>query len=431
MKIKYLILAALVLAFAATGFAQKKADTETADAVVKNLYEAQKAGTGPFFQTKNRALVDRYFAKDLADMIWKDAVDSKGEAGAIDFDPLFNAQDTEITNFVVGKAREAGGDDNAFVDVTFKNFGKSEKVSFEVARGADKKWKITGIFYSDGEDLASTLRYAQDAEIRKEYDSQPFKGDYMVGNAKCAVIPTKGGFITRVQCDGEDGYKLYQVDGSETETAYVPLMEDDQKAGRFIFKNGETSGKFIDAKGKEVKVVRMNVESSDVKSVDFLNYTYKSPSCAEDLGISREVKVTGGKFKSGDNFYNVKDNTFTFADINGDGNADAVVAIECGNSAGTFRAFEIHAFTVEDGNAKTLATLDLNQVTEDFTKHYPNSFVFSIPPNGVRIDDGKLTLDVLTDGSFAMPENVSTFKYKLSSGKFKLEDKPAKRSYKP
>jgi hypothetical protein len=34
----------------------------------------------PFFQTKNRALVDKYFDKNLADTIWKDAKDSKAKS---------------------------------------------------------------------------------------------------------------------------------------------------------------------------------------------------------------------------------------------------------------------------------------------------------------------------------------------------------------
>src|ERR1044071_7855960 len=109
MKLKIVIITALLLAFSTVGIARSETQTTTPDAVVKNLYAAQKAGTGPFFQTKNRALVDRYFSKDLADMIWKDAVTAKGEAGAIDFDPLYNSQDPQITDFVIEKPREAGG----------------------------------------------------------------------------------------------------------------------------------------------------------------------------------------------------------------------------------------------------------------------------------------------------------------------------------
>src|SRR5436190_22536078 len=85
--------------FAATASAQS--DAVAARAIVSNLYAAK---TSPFSQTKNRALVDKYFTKELADMIWKDAITSKGEVGAIDGDPLYNAQDMKIRNLVIGNA---------------------------------------------------------------------------------------------------------------------------------------------------------------------------------------------------------------------------------------------------------------------------------------------------------------------------------------
>jgi hypothetical protein len=49
------------------------------ETVIKNLYAAQKADKGSFFRTKNRALVEVYFTKDFADMIWKGAIAAKGE----------------------------------------------------------------------------------------------------------------------------------------------------------------------------------------------------------------------------------------------------------------------------------------------------------------------------------------------------------------
>src|SRR5688572_10338313 len=108
MKIKFLILTAFLLTFVCVGSAQTKkksaaAASGTPDAVVKSLYAAHDANKSPFFQTKSRTLLDKFFVKDLADMIWKDAVDSEKEqgVGAIDFDPRYDAQDTQITNLVI------------------------------------------------------------------------------------------------------------------------------------------------------------------------------------------------------------------------------------------------------------------------------------------------------------------------------------------
>jgi hypothetical protein len=258
MKLKIVLLVAVSLALSTVGFAESVTQTITPDQVVKNLYAAQKAGTGPFFQTKNRALVDRYFSKDLADMIWKDAVEAKGEVGAIDFDPLYNSQDPQITDFVIGKPRAAGGPDNAFVSVNFKSNRKADQVDFELQRGVDKTWKIVGLYYGDGEDLASTLRYAQDKEFRTGFDrNQTFTGDYMVGAVKCAVTPTKGQFKYRVECADREGFQLYAVEGNEKETAYIYTDQKGVEKSRFVFKNGETNGRFIVASGKELKVSRI------------------------------------------------------------------------------------------------------------------------------------------------------------------------------
>ena len=43
------------------------AQTVAPDTIVKDLYKQHDAQKSPFFQTKNRALVDKYFDKNLAD----------------------------------------------------------------------------------------------------------------------------------------------------------------------------------------------------------------------------------------------------------------------------------------------------------------------------------------------------------------------------
>jgi hypothetical protein len=258
MKLKIVLLMAIFLAFSPVGTAKSETQTTTPDAVVRDLYAAQKAGKGPFFQYKNRPLVDRYFSKDLANMIWKDAVKAKGEVGTIDFDPLYNSQDPQVTDFAIGKPREESGPDHAFVAATFKNNGKADRVDFELQRDQGKTWKIVGIHYNDGEDLGSTLRYAQDKEFRTEFDrNQTFKGDYMVGTVRCTVTPTKNQMLHRVECAGREGFQLYAVEGDEKETAYIYTDQEGAEKSRFVFKNGETNGRFIVVSGKEVKVSRV------------------------------------------------------------------------------------------------------------------------------------------------------------------------------
>lgn len=127
------------------------------DQLVEDLYNQQDNENSPFFQDKNRALVDKYFAKNLADMIWKDSVESKDEAGVLEFDPLYNAQDTEIADFAVGKPEING--EKATVVVTFTNFGEGQTVKYLLAKENDA-WKIEDIDYGENSTLVKVYKDA-------------------------------------------------------------------------------------------------------------------------------------------------------------------------------------------------------------------------------------------------------------------------------
>lgn len=125
------------------------------EAFVRDLYKEHDAERSPFFQTEDRARVDRHFDKSLADLIWKDAVESKGEVGALGADPLYNAQDTEIKNFNVRTVSQSEG--RAEVAATFDNFGEKQRIVYRlVAAGAD--WKIADIDYGEGTTLSKMLK---------------------------------------------------------------------------------------------------------------------------------------------------------------------------------------------------------------------------------------------------------------------------------
>jgi len=127
------------------------------NALVADLYRAHNHKRGPFFQTRSRVLLDKYFEKSLADLIWKDAVTAKGEVGALDGDPLYNAQDLEIKNFAIGKPDYADG--KAKVVVTFQNFGKPNTIIFILVNGR-AGWRIYDIDWSDGNTLRKILAAA-------------------------------------------------------------------------------------------------------------------------------------------------------------------------------------------------------------------------------------------------------------------------------
>ena len=133
----------------------RTAAPQTPDALVADLYRAHKQKRGPFFQTRSRALVDKYFAKPLGNLIWKDARTSKGEVGVIDGDPLYDAQDFEIKNFAIGKPVIDGT--NAKVTVTFVNIGEKKTIVFVLTKVA-AGWRINDIDYGGGRTLVSEFK---------------------------------------------------------------------------------------------------------------------------------------------------------------------------------------------------------------------------------------------------------------------------------
>jgi hypothetical protein len=121
--------------------------------VVADLYRQHKKQS-PFFQNKSRSLVDRYFDKELADLIWN-MPNSPGEVGPLDGDPLYNAQDMEIRDFNIHKPIMKNG--MTTVLVTFTNIGKKQEVKFLLA-SRKSGWRITNIKYDDGTDLIQILK---------------------------------------------------------------------------------------------------------------------------------------------------------------------------------------------------------------------------------------------------------------------------------
>jgi len=152
--VKLILFVALLAASFAPVYGQATA-SKSPNALVADLYHVHNAKHSPFFQTRSRALLYKYFARDLADMIWKDAVKSKGEVGAIDGDPLYDAQDVEIKKFAIAKATVESG--KAQVNVTFENLGQAKSFIFTLINGKTG-WRINDINYGEGRSLRGYLK---------------------------------------------------------------------------------------------------------------------------------------------------------------------------------------------------------------------------------------------------------------------------------
>src|SRR5437764_15395949 len=103
---RILTIAVMCFSFAVHG-QTKPINRLSPDALVADLYREHNHKHSPFFQTRSRALLYKHFEKQLADMNRKHAVHSKGEVGAIDGDPLYDAQDMDIKKFAIDKATSA------------------------------------------------------------------------------------------------------------------------------------------------------------------------------------------------------------------------------------------------------------------------------------------------------------------------------------
>ncbi|MCY7359403.1 MAG: YbjP/YqhG family protein [Rudanella sp.] len=129
---------------------------DSPESIVRALYKAHDAKKSPFFQAKDRALIDQFFVEEIADLIWEDAtiVAKTGEQALLDADPLYNAQDMDIKDFVVHPAQTDG--DQAEVVVTFTNFGEKKELTY-LLDNENGKWLISDIFYGDGNQLFQLL----------------------------------------------------------------------------------------------------------------------------------------------------------------------------------------------------------------------------------------------------------------------------------
>jgi hypothetical protein len=158
MKTIKLILAVALLALnfsAVLGQGSKSSRPMSPEALVADLYKQHKKRS-PFFQRRSRALLDKYFSRTLADLLWRDARSSGDEVGALDGDPLFNAQDMEIKNFSIQQG--TGGPRMMVVPVSFENFGQKHEIKVRLFSGGGTGWKISNIEYDDGMSLLEILK---------------------------------------------------------------------------------------------------------------------------------------------------------------------------------------------------------------------------------------------------------------------------------
>jgi ABC-type transporter MlaC component len=141
-------------------FASNSAAAQTPNAVIKELYRVHDeqikdfdAGKNNVVQiVKSRVLLNKFFDKNLAGLIWKDTTTARDGYGVIDVDPFYDTTDPMIKNLSIGQAKIQGA--KATVPVSFTNSTRKYRVTYLMVK-QNGAWKIADIKYSGG----TLLRY--------------------------------------------------------------------------------------------------------------------------------------------------------------------------------------------------------------------------------------------------------------------------------
>jgi hypothetical protein len=197
-------------------------------------------------------LVDKYFTRATADLIWKDATrKNQNEVGVLDGDPLYNAQDTDIKNFKVGAPDVKG--DKGTVIVTFDNFGEKQSLRFSLLQ-EKSVWKINDIDYGEAGTLVKWLSDEYSGKAEMAPDTR-FEGKYQVGDTTCTVKAVKMAFEVR-WAKGSGVETFYANDGDNN--SFSSENKEGGFENTFAFDDDTyNTGKFLRADGKELPIKRV------------------------------------------------------------------------------------------------------------------------------------------------------------------------------
>lgn len=120
--------------------------------VVAQLYQAHRSKHDPLDETQ---LLGRYFDATLLKLYLRDKREAKGEVGRLDGDPLYNAQEIQVTDFSVSATESVSGETR--VRVSFKNIGKPTRLAYILTRSGNG-WRVSDIRYDDGSSLKKILQ---------------------------------------------------------------------------------------------------------------------------------------------------------------------------------------------------------------------------------------------------------------------------------
>jgi hypothetical protein len=171
---------------------------------------------------------------------------------------------------------------------------------------------------------------------------------------------------------------------------------------------------------------------TDIRKVDFLNFTYRSTLCSQEFGrkgIGRTVRVGNGELKNRNVYFAVDDSKIVFGDVTGDGREDAIVPISCGAVTANFSLSEVYVYTIVDGRPTLVGGISDKDLERDYRSHYPDAESYwGLTGSELKIRDGNLEIEVFADGPHASPKYTVTLGYRLSGESFRVIGKPERRN---
>jgi hypothetical protein len=163
---------------------------------------------------------------------------------------------------------------------------------------------------------------------------------------------------------------------------------------------------------------------NDIRNVDFKNFTYDAEFCGGES--ASRITVKNGEFAEEKEVDGYTDRMyfsvfgFTYGDLDGDGNDEAVVLSLC-NTGGTGNFTEAYIFTMRNGEPLKIVTLEGGDRADGGMRE-------------ARIEKGTLIMETNDPGEFGgacCPEIVVTRTYKLKGQTLEETGKIEKRELYP
>ena len=185
----------------------------------------------------------------------------------------------------------------------------------------------------------------------------------------------------------------------------------------------------LSADGQVRSPQRRQLSGSEIRKIDFRNFTYHSTLCSQELsrdGLGETVRVRNGQFKNAEVYYAV--GKPIYGDLTNDNQEEAVITVGCNAHIANFSLAEVHVYGTKNQKVELLASFDDRQMESEYESYFPRPDGALWGINSVRVSAGNLEIDRFADGPMSCPPYLATFEYRLDGKRLALIKRPVKRA---